>query len=333
MPRPLILPPDLANAPFSTREAKRRGLSDRQLRALPLQRPFHGVRSASAAGILAATAAYGVVARDGDALSGATAAEIWGLPVPKRLRFDETTQLEVLVARTGSRPQRRGVKARRLREDLVRTVTVDGRTLTTPALTWLLLARDLSIDELIMVGDALLTRADNYPGLHPRANATLEELGAEVSRAGRIPGIGTARRALERVRVGVESPMETVVRLAIEDAALGYEEPDVNAEIWDGDVFVARGDLVYRRRWIVVEYDGDWHRSEEQFQRDVERRNRLRALGWKVIVVTKGRARGGASAPFLEELRRELDSRRDFVPPGDVPPVRRNAQRLRIVEG
>ena len=49
----------------------------------------------------------------------------------------------------------------------------------------------------------------------------------------------------------------------------------------------SRGDLVYRRFRVIVEYDG-WHheRDARQRQKDHLRRERLEAAGWTVIVIT-----------------------------------------------
>lgn len=51
--------------------------------------------------------------------------------------------------------------------------------------------------------------------------------------------------------------------------------------------WIARGDLVYRRWKVLVEYDGWQHeRDAAQRQWDHLRREQLDAAGWRVIVVT-----------------------------------------------
>ncbi len=52
---------------------------------------------------------------------------------------------------------------------------------------------------------------------------------------------------------------------------------------------LARGDQVYRSHRILVEYDG-WQHERDAAQRvkDLGRRERLEAEGWRVIVVTVG---------------------------------------------
>lgn len=101
-----------------------------------------------------------------------------------------------------------------------------------------------------------------------------------------LNGVRRARRVASHVRDRVDSVMETDLRLLLRFARL--PEPEVNGIITDASGrFLARGDLVFRRWCVVVEYDG-WHheRDARQRQRDHLRRERLEAHGWRVIVVT-----------------------------------------------
>jgi very-short-patch-repair endonuclease len=47
---------------------------------------------------------------------------------------------------------------------------------------------------------------------------------------------------------------------------------------------VARADLGYRDKRVLVEYDGAWHWAQRAA--DERRRQAMRDLGWTVIVVT-----------------------------------------------
>ena len=48
--------------------------------------------------------------------------------------------------------------------------------------------------------------------------------------------------------------------------------------------FIGRGDLVYRHWRVIVEYDGDQHRTDTtQFDRDVRRLDDFAANGWRVV--------------------------------------------------
>jgi very-short-patch-repair endonuclease len=49
--------------------------------------------------------------------------------------------------------------------------------------------------------------------------------------------------------------------------------------------FLARGDLVFRRERVVVEYDGEVHAPMAQRAKDAARRARLREHGWIIVEV------------------------------------------------
>jgi very-short-patch-repair endonuclease len=74
-----------------------------------------------------------------------------------------------------------------------------------------------------------------------------------------------------------------LVRLAIVE--VGLPEPEVNVNIVDSNgMFLGRGDLVYRRWRVIVEYDGDQHRTDtRQFDHDVRRLEDFAADGWRVV--------------------------------------------------
>ena len=61
--------------------------------------------------------------------------------------------------------------------------------------------------------------------------------------------------ALELVRPGSESPKETELRLLLIRG--GLPEPELNVDVvGKNGRFIGRGDLVYRRHKVLVEYDG-----------------------------------------------------------------------------
>ena len=73
----------------------------------------------------------------------------------------------------------------------------DGIRISTPARTWLDLARLLPLEDLVAVGDQLLRRP--HPGLEDRTEpwATLPELEAMLRRHPKLQGIVKARLAAE----------------------------------------------------------------------------------------------------------------------------------------
>lgn len=85
---------------------------------------------------------------------------------------------------------------------------------------------------------------------------------------------------------GVESAPESHVRLLLHDQ--GLPPPRVNAWITDeAGVTFARVDLLYEDERVVIEYEGDHHRTDaRQFRKDITRTRRLEALGYRVIRVS-----------------------------------------------
>ena len=133
----------------------------------------------------------------------------------------------------------------------------------------------LGLVELVQAADHLI---------HMKVT-TIESLWAYAT-ASHLDGVRRVRRALTYVREGSESPMDTLVRLMMVFARL--PEPECNRKIFD-DVgnFLGRGDVIYFRFKVLVEYDG-WHheRDGKQRQKDRSRREALESAGWRVIVIT-----------------------------------------------
>ena len=57
--------------------------------------------------------------------------------------------------------------------------------------------------------------------------------------------------------------------------------------VWDGGEFVARVDFCYPEAKVIVEADSyRWHSSRRAWQRDMDRRNQLTSLGWRIVHIT-----------------------------------------------
>jgi len=148
-------------------------------------------------------------------------------------------------------------------------------------------ASELTVAQMVVLLDAVVTAADNYPGLLPgRPTATREQVEMRLRDWGGFRGCATVRAALPLVRVGVESPKETETRLSI--IAAGLPEPTVQHPAFAGGRFIARIDLAYPEWKIAIEYEGDGHRTErEQWRRDIRRQRDLEDAGWIVIRLTQ----------------------------------------------
>jgi very-short-patch-repair endonuclease len=111
-----------------------------------------------------------------------------------------------------------------------------------------------------------------------------ELLDAALAWRGR--GAKQARRAARYVRDGVDSAMESRLRMLL--VLAGLPAPQVNFIVRHPDgSWRMRFDLCYPALKLIIEYDGRQHAmNSAQWQRDLKRREELDALGWRIIVVT-----------------------------------------------
>lgn len=312
------LPTGLSAGAFSVRQGRAAGLGDARMRGPDLIRPFRGVRVArDAAGaadridrpdrpgpppdLLARCDALAVALGGDPILTHLTAARLWPVPLPPDLAEGD---LHIGVPPPARPPRRRGVIAHKLQDPGARVGRRHGCRIVDPATMFCQLAAVLTMADLIAVGDALV-HAPLYP--HPlddRPWLTPRELAERVA-AFRGRGKVAAARAAGRVRPGVESRPESLVRVAMVDA--GLPEPEINLSIAGSrGEFLGRADLVYRRWRVIVEYDGDQHRTDtRQFDRDVRRLERFAAHGWTVVRIT-GRAFFGDRATSIARVRQAL---------------------------
>ncbi|TDC52938.1 DUF559 domain-containing protein [Jiangella ureilytica] len=235
------------------------------------QRPFRGVRIPAALPNTLATRCRAlrlVLPRD-VAFSHETAALLCDLPVPE---FDG--EVDVIVPPGSVVPKIAGVDGH-VGLDPATVIEVHGLPVVQPERTFVHLAATWRRDDLAVFGDAMLRRWTTHERLHD-----------EVAGLARRRGIVRARDVLRLVMPGVDSPMETRVRLLLVDAGLPCPEVGVNVTDRTG-TWLARPDLSYPDLKIAIEYDGDHHRTDRrQWQRDRYRDEQLRDAGWIVIPLT-----------------------------------------------
>lgn len=283
------LPRALRARAFTTTEGLDAGATRERLRRADLGQPFHGMRAPKAHGRTPESllAIYSRRMSPAHFFSHATAALIHGLPLP--LRLERSATLHVCTEDPSARHGSSGVVGHHVAPGSIRVVQVRGFRVTSPVDTWCQLSTVLGLDDLIKAGDALVRRK--------KPLATMDELRAAVIRYAGHRGAKKLREAFEWVRPGVDSPKETEMRLLLVRA--GLPEPEVNGTITDRvGVQIAAGDLVYRRYRVLVEYDGEQHRTdEEQYHWDVDRLDNIMEEGWRVIRINKSHlARKPASA-------------------------------------
>ena len=275
VPRPRELPPALRDRAFDVAGAVGRGILADRLRRKDLAAPFHGVRRpAEHAGGYSDCIAYATRMPANHVFSHVTAARLLDIPLPARLSHDTRVHVTAIDGRAPRGMRVAGYATRR--ETLVERVSDDLRV-TSALRTWTDLASQLSVDELVEAGDRLIGR--------PRSLTTHTAMSEAMSGSAGLRGYRTLVRAFELVRPGSRSPRETRARLALVRA--GLPEPELNAEI----VLRRRtvhGDLVYRPWRVLIEYEGDQHRTDPwQWAHDLERYNDLAEAGWLVIRASK----------------------------------------------
>jgi REase_MTES_1575/Transcriptional regulator, AbiEi antitoxin len=170
---------------------------------------------------------------------------------------------------------------------------------TQPSRTLVDLAAYIDAGELEQaLDDALRRGLTTVSRLHWRLD--------EIGRGKR--GCSTLRRLLRERPAGSiapESRLERRVLSAIANA--GLPEPERQFSISDGRRFVARVDFAYPARRLAIEADGyAYHSGRLAWEKDLERRNALEKLGWRVLHVS-WRQLDQRPAVFVATLARCLD--------------------------
>ncbi|WIM86267.1 hypothetical protein PT015_15270 [Candidatus Mycobacterium wuenschmannii] len=161
--------------------------------------------------------------------------------------------------------------------------TIAGMLVTTPARTALDIACRYPFEKAVAAIDALARAANLKP-------ADIDLL-AERYKGRR--GIRQARRALQLVDAGAESPRETWLRLLLIRA--GFPRPQTQIPVHDEyGQLIAVLDMGWEDVKLAVEYDGDQHRTDRrQFNKDIHRLEDVTELGWVVVRVTAEDTEGG----------------------------------------
>ncbi|QDY91654.1 hypothetical protein E7Y32_03480 [Arthrobacter sp. UKPF54-2] len=172
----------------------------------------------------------------------------------------------------------------KLYEDEV--TVLNGIPLTTPERTWLDLAEMLTVDELVVAGDSCVrVPRPEFEG-RELPLCRLEDLQRMIDRHKGKRGIRKAKEAITLIRVGSDSPQESLLRLALVRA--GLPEPELNVPIIDdAGARHHEPDMSYRKYKIGVEYEGEHHGDPAQIVRDIARSERYKALGWSEVRISQ----------------------------------------------
>ena len=227
-------------------------------------------------------------------LSHQSAAVLWRLPLP--LGGSGLGPVHTTVPVRRPRRNRPGLRVHTCSLTAAEVRVVGGLRVTAPARTWLDLAAQLPVVDLVALTDTLL---------HRRLT-TLNLLLASVAGGAGRRGIRAARDALSRADGRAESAWESRLRLVLLDAGL----PVVPQVIVLSRTrrFVARVDLGLVRWRIAVEFDGAHHLATAQQRADMRRINALHRVGWVVLRYTAAQVLGDP-AGIVEEVRATMVAR------------------------
>ncbi|WP_285728114.1 endonuclease domain-containing protein [Psychromicrobium xiongbiense] len=306
MRQPRALAHPLQGRSFTLAEALAAGETPKRLRGRDVLTPSRGIRVPwgvsqdfrnAVAPLLALTP--GAVACWG------SAARIWNLPLPGRLSSEPAVHL----ATAGVAAIRRfGVVGHRLRLTDAEMTVYQGIPLTTVSRTWLDLAAQLSLEDAVILGDAIVS--DHRRPFAPPSDplGTLGQLRDTVQSHAGARGLKVARTALELVRTGSASPPETRLRLAAE--RVGLPEPEHGIILYDeAGTERAWPDLGWRRYRVGIQYDGAHHLSQEQQERDARRDNFSAASGWISLKVNRDMVRKHGYDGVMRQIGQVLRSR------------------------
>ena len=264
-----VLPERLRSRPFTYEEALAQGVSRRALQGRSVRRLHRGVYVAADLRLtlnVRVDAALCALPRETVA-AGVTALRLMGLDL------GPTAPLRFLT---------RWPIQRRLAGAVVsRVVTMPpherGRLKAEPA--FVTAADQLDLVDLVAAGDWLVRRRRTSP-------RALSAYVAEASGRGSV----RARRAAALVRIRVDSVRETRLRLVV--VLAGLPEPECNIALGSDEWFIGTVDLVYQKYRVILEYEGDQHRTDDnQWNSDIGRYEEFTDEGWTVIRVSKQRMR------------------------------------------
>ena len=198
--------------------------------------------------------------------SHGSAARVWRVPVQTR------PGEHVTVLEQAHRLRRAGVTTHHRPGAAV--VVRDGVRVSALVDLFVELAEELSLVELVVAGDWMVRRH--------RVRVTDLRRAAKVATG---PYSRLARQAARYVRAKVDSPMESRLRMLIVLAGLPEPEVNMTVRMVEGEE-VRRFDLCWPEVRVIVEYDGRHHvEIIEQWESDIDRREKIDDDEWRILVV------------------------------------------------
>lgn len=259
--------------PFTFRAGLESGLTRGELRSRRLNREIHGVRSTKPdLALIDRCQMLGLRLSDAAIFSHVTAALLHGFPLPWLL--ERSTPVHVTMPAPARALHCQGVEGHELDVSPGDIATLGSIRVTSPARTWCDLAATLSLPDLVAAGDYVIQRQ------LPLASVT--ELGRMAKHFAGRRGATVMRLAIPLLEDRSESRPESILRVII--VLAGLPAPLINHTMIDTETGRAmRPDFTFSASKTILEYQGDYHRSANQWRKDMTRRSRLESKGWKVM--------------------------------------------------
>ncbi|MGP9538394.1 hypothetical protein ACT3SP_10290 [Brachybacterium sp. AOP43-C2-M15] len=296
---------------FTRSEALAAGVHPERLRRSDLVRLRRGLFAVRGHDVLERDIALAVCRSDPRAVVvGPSAARLHGMPLPRELEAQSRpVHIALPTGRNGSDDVVRWRHLSLAAQDVeVRRFAaprpgggwdqsvMGALRLSSRPRTWRDLAADLSHDRSVSIGDSLVrTPRPEFDHGRTAPWCTLEELRAQCT--GRHTG--ALERAARDVRVGADSPTETLLRLAFQDAGLPAPRLNERLRADDGSP-LHTPDFHWEQYRVCAEYDGAPHNADEQVARDIRRARRAARAGWTEVRLHAADLRSGCAGAIRE---------------------------------
>jgi hypothetical protein len=207
-------------------------------------------------------------------LSHRSAADLWGLWTPHFDGIEVTTPAGDRGSAYTTSVQRRVVVPHRRILAAEEVTTRHGLPVTTLPRTWLDLAGQLDVHDLVAAGDSIL-----------RTGLTTDDLLIASARVHRVRGLPRARQAGPLLDRKSRSRPESRIRAQL--LLAGLPRPKVNEPVFDDDGgWLAEPDLHYPEAKLAIEYNGADHADFDRMGKDSVRLLALQRAGWTVRIYT-----------------------------------------------
>ena len=201
----------------------------------------------------------------------------WGAPLPQHCALS-LDSIHACVPKPNMRKRVQGVTFHTFsgKEDY-RKQDYERFWVCAPAMAWAQMARHVTIEDLAIIGAALLRR-DRRDKV-----ATKTDLERYIDDSPRFAGRAACLAALPYIREGTDSPPETVLLMLLTKSGLGCPTPNYRVEVDNGYRLL---DLAYPDCNVGFDYQGAYHADPAQMRADAARFNQLHHQRWTIMQVT-----------------------------------------------